>query len=78
MIILAFIASAAVTGVLIAVLARTLGVEHMGILIAIGVIAGGIQMLVLMVSYLHHTRETTRRRRTGHAEAAQANISRDF
>lgn len=52
-----FLASAVVTGGLVALAARTLGVEDAGILGAIGVIGGGIQMLILIGWYLHRTRE---------------------
>lgn len=54
---LMFVIAAAVTGGLVALAARTQGIEHEGILGAIGVIAGGIQMLILIGWYLHHTRE---------------------
>lgn len=57
MIILVALVSACVTGGLLALGALTLGVQHQGILAAIGVIGGGLQMLILIVWYLRSTRE---------------------
>ena len=55
MIILVFVISAAVTGGLLALLARTQGIQHDGILFAIGVMGAGIQMVIILGAYLHHT-----------------------
>jgi hypothetical protein len=63
MIIAAFIASAAITGLLLALFARTQGIHHSGILIALGIVGGGIQMVVMIAWYLHHTSEKEERRR---------------
>ena len=49
--------SAVVTGGLCAVAAQVLGVRHMGIVVAIGVIAGGAQLLALVCWYLYRTRD---------------------
>jgi hypothetical protein len=65
MIITAFLASAAVTGFLLALFARTQGVDHNGILIALGIVGAGIQMAVLITWYLHHTSEKSQQRRRG-------------
>lgn len=48
--------SALVTAGLFAVAARVLGVEQNGILVAIGVIGAGVQLLFLVLWYLFHTR----------------------
>ena len=57
MIYVAFFASALVTAALFALAARVMfGIEHVGLLIAIGIIGGGIQMIVLMVWYLRQVR----------------------
>jgi hypothetical protein len=53
----AFFASALVTAALFGLAARVMfGIEHTGLLIAIGIIGGGIQMIVLMVWYLRQMR----------------------
>lgn len=56
MIYLMFFLSAAVTGALFAFGARVQGIEHSGALFAIGIIGAGVQMLILIIWYLHHTR----------------------
>jgi hypothetical protein len=49
--------SAVVTGGLFAMAARlTMGIEHTGILVAIGVMGAGLQTIMLMAWYLFHTR----------------------
>ena len=49
--------SALVTGGLLALAVRMMaGVEHHGILAAVGIFGGAIQWLVLIGWYLHHTR----------------------
>lgn len=49
--------SAVVTGSLLALLVRVVaGVEQHGILLAVGVMGGAIQWLVLLGWYLYHTR----------------------
>jgi hypothetical protein len=48
--------SAVVTGGLSATAARMMGIEHSGLLVAIGVIGGGAQLICLMAWYLFHTR----------------------
>ena len=48
--------SAIVTAGLFAVAARVLGVEQNGILVAIGVIGAGLQLMFLVLWYLFHTR----------------------
>lgn len=59
MIYAAFFASALVTAGLFAFAARVMvGIEHSGVLLAIGVIGGGLQMLALIFWYLSHTRKT--------------------
>ena len=52
MIILAALAAACVTGALFALVARTQGIHHPGLLFAIGVIAAGVQLLVLIAWFL--------------------------
>lgn len=51
MVIVLAILAAAITGGLFALMARTQGVDHTGILVAIAVIGGGLQMLALVVWY---------------------------
>lgn len=54
-----FFASAVVTGALLALAARLItDIQHPGVLTAIGVIGGGLQMIVLIAWYLAHTRST--------------------
>jgi hypothetical protein len=49
--------SALATGGLLALLFRvTTGIEHQGILFAIGILGGAIQWLLLIGWYLYHTR----------------------
>jgi hypothetical protein len=49
--------SAVATGGLLALMVRVMaGIEHAGILFAVGILGGAIQWLVLMGWYLHHTR----------------------
>ena len=49
--------SAVVTGALLALLVRAMaGIEHSRILVAVGVLGGAIQWLVLLGWYLYHTR----------------------
>ena len=62
MIIFAFVASAAVTGALLALLARTQGIDHTGILVAIGIIGAGVQMGLTLAFYLRHTSAQVARR----------------
>jgi hypothetical protein len=50
-----FVFSAVVSGGLFALFARASGVEHVGILVAIAIIGGGLQMAMLIGWYLHHT-----------------------
>lgn len=55
MIYAAFFASAAATAALFALAARVMfGIEHTGMLIAIGIIGAGLQMVVLLVWYMRH------------------------
>jgi hypothetical protein len=51
------VVSAVVTGGLCAVAAQVLGVRHTGVVVAIGVIAGGAELLALVCWYLYRTRE---------------------
>jgi hypothetical protein len=53
-------ASAIVTGALFALMARLVGVEHHRILIAITVIGGGLQLILLIVWFLYHTKAEAR------------------
>ena len=77
MIYAAFIASATVTGLLLALFARTQGIDHAGILVALGIVGGGIQMIVLITWYLHHTSDKARRRRADEfAEYAEPSVDR--
>jgi hypothetical protein len=48
--------SAVLTGGLSATVARMMGIQHSGLLVAIGVIGGGAQLIGLMAWYLFHTR----------------------
>jgi hypothetical protein len=57
---LAAFASAIVTGGLFALMARLAGVEHNGILAAIAVMGGGIQLILLIVWFLYHTKAEAR------------------
>lgn len=50
-----FLFSAVVSGGLFALFARASGVEHVGILVAIAIIGGGLQMAMLIGWYLYHT-----------------------
>ena len=60
MIYAAFFISALVTAALFALAARAMfGVEHTGILIALGIIGGGLQMIVLLVWYMRHLSAAT-------------------
>jgi hypothetical protein len=53
----AFFASALATAALFALAARIMfGIEHTGILAALGIIGGGLQMIILMLWYLRHMR----------------------
>lgn len=61
MMIVAFVGSALVTGFFLALFARTQGLHHEGILIAIGIIGAGIQMIIILGAYLRHTSERARR-----------------
>jgi hypothetical protein len=63
MIIFAFFLSALATGLLFALGARTQGIDHDGVLFAIGVIGAGLQMVLIMVWYLRHTSEKAQRAR---------------
>lgn len=57
MIYLGFLVSAVVTGGLCALAAHAMaGIGHMGVLMAIGVIGGGLQMIGTIAWYLSHTR----------------------
>lgn len=67
MIIFAFIASAVITGLLLALAARSLGIQLTGVLVGIGIIGGGIQMLVLMIGYLRYTGQQAARHRSASA-----------
>ena len=49
--------SSGVTGALFALAARVLGIEHTGVLVAIGIIGAGLQAILLIAWYLLHTRE---------------------
>lgn len=52
--------SAVVTGSLFALGVRVVfGIEHAGILFAMGVIGGGLQTAALILWYLHHTARRT-------------------
>ena len=51
-----FLMSSIASGALFALGARAMGVEHTGILAAIGIIGACLQMLVLILWYLHVTR----------------------
>jgi hypothetical protein len=51
--------SAAVSGALFALLARLAGIEHTGVLLAIAVIGGGLQLIFLIAWFLHHSRPDT-------------------
>ena len=46
-----------VTGALFALGARLLGIEHTGILVAIGIIAAGLQAILVIGWYLLYTRQ---------------------
>ena len=48
--------SSIVTGGLFALAARAFGLEHGGALVAIAIIGAGLQMLALILWYLHATR----------------------
>lgn len=48
--------SALVTGGLLVVVARLMGMEHNGILVAIAIIGVGAQLMFVMAWYLFHTR----------------------
>lgn len=61
MIILAAFAAACVTGALFALVARTQGVDHPGLLLAIGVIAAGVQIIGLIVWFLADDKRRWRR-----------------
>ena len=51
-----FLMSSIVTGGLFALAARAFGLEHGGALVAIAIIGAGLQMLALILWYLHATR----------------------
>jgi len=53
------VVAAVVTGGIFTVAAQVLGVRDPGIALAIGVIAGGVQLLLLVVWYLLRTRPKT-------------------
>jgi hypothetical protein len=55
-----FLFSAVVSGGLFALFARASGVDHTGILVAIAIIGGGLQMAMLIGWYLYHTASTAR------------------
>ncbi len=58
MVYVTFIASALATAVLFAVAARVMmGIEHTGILVAIGVMGGCLHIFVLIAWYLYRTRD---------------------
>jgi hypothetical protein len=52
--------SAIVTGALFSTAAYAMGIHHTGILIAIGIIGGGLQWIILISWYLYHTRRRAR------------------
>ena len=57
--------SSLVTGAIVAVWAVSLGIKHVGIAIAIGVIVAGAQTAGLLVWYLWATRRRARRQVDG-------------
>jgi hypothetical protein len=57
---LAAFASAIVTGALFALMTRLAGIEHHGILIAVTVMGGGLQLILLIVWFLFHTKAEAR------------------
>jgi hypothetical protein len=60
-----FVFSAVVSGALFALFARASGVEHAGILVAIAIIGGGLQMAMLIVWYLYHTAKAAKTAKGG-------------
>ena len=52
-----FLMSSIVTGGLFALAARALGLEHGGALVAVAIIGAGLQMLAMILWYLHATRQ---------------------
>jgi hypothetical protein len=57
---LAAFASAIVTGGLFALMARLAGIEHHGMLLAVSVIGAGLQLILLILWFLFHTKAEAR------------------
>lgn len=76
MIIAMFIASSVVTGLLLALFARTQGIHHEAILAAITIVGAGIQATTLIAWYLHTTSEKRRRAAKELAELEEPNLER--